>query len=215
MSTTISALQSTTLTPVAGKVSGRQDGREKAQTTTVAQEKVSLNQTASSALTYSKPRAEAATDIQAMLDESNRKVDELMNLIRPLVEQQGLSLAKVASGEQKLTVDQATIDKAKADIAEDGEFGVRKVSERILSFAKYAMGNDPANLDKIRDAVKLGFDQAKEALGGALPEISQQTYNTIMAEFDRWEKDGIPEGSTVSLSKPEPAASGTEPRKAA
>ncbi|WP_028453150.1 hypothetical protein [Chitinilyticum aquatile] len=215
MSTTISALQSTTLTPVAGKVSGRQDGREKAQTTTVAQEKVSLNQTASSALTYSKPRAEAATDIQAMLDESNRKVDELMNLIRPLVEQQGLSLAKVASGEQKLTVDQATIDKAKADIAEDGEFGVRKVSERILSFAKYAMGNDPANLDNIRDAVKLGFDQAKEALGGALPEISQQTYDTIMAEFDRWEKDGIPEGSTVSLSKPESAASGTESRKAA
>jgi hypothetical protein len=164
------------------------------------QDNVTLSGAQTEALTYSKPRA-MPEDLSAMLAESDRKVEELMSLIRPLLEQQGLSLAKVVSGEQKLTVDQGTIDKAKEAISEDGEMGVRKVSERILSFAKFAMGDDPAKLSKIRDAVELGFSQAKEALGGTLPEISQKTHDTIMAEFDRWEKEGIPTGATVSLKK--------------
>jgi hypothetical protein len=167
----------------------------------VPQEKVELNSPSSDALTYAKPRA-VPPDLQTMLDQSDEKVNQLMNLIRPLVEQQGLNLAKLVTGEQKLTVDQPTIDAAKEAISEDGEFGVRKVSERILSFAKFAMNNDPAQLEKIRDAVQQGFDEAKEILGGVLPEISQKTYDTIMGEFDRWAKEGIPEGATVSLSKP-------------
>lgn len=171
-------------------------------------EQVTLSGTAPESLTYSKPRP-LPTDLAAMLEDSERQVEALLNMIRPLLEQQGLSMAKVVRGEQKLTVDQNTIDAAKAAISEDGEFGVRKVAERILSFAKFAMGDDPAQMKKIRDAVELGFTQAKEALGGALPEISQQTYDTIMTEFDRWEKEGIPDGATVSLKKPE----STEPSK--
>ncbi|MCB5196275.1 hypothetical protein [Deefgea salmonis] len=163
-----------------------------------SQETVSLNTSGNASLTYSKPRA-LPENLAAMLDESNRKVDELMSLIRPLIEGQGLNLAKVARGEQTLTVDQATIDKAKADLGEDGEFGVKKVAERILSFAKFAMGDDPAKLQKIRDAVELGFTQAKAILGGSLPDISQQTHDTIMAEFDRWQQEGIPSGATVGL----------------
>ncbi|MBE9610175.1 hypothetical protein [Chitinilyticum piscinae] len=168
----------------------------------VPQEQVKLNQGSSEALTYDKPRTTATPpDIMAMLDESSRKADEMIGMIRSLLEQQGLKMGEVVSGRQQLNVDQATIDKAKEAIGEDGEFGVRKVSERILSFAKFAMQGDPANLDKIRDAVKLGFDQAKEVLGGELPEISKQTYDTIMAEFDRWEKEGLPEGDKVELPR--------------
>lgn len=166
----------------------------------VEQEKVSISGQKTEALTYSKPRA-IPESLAAMLEESDQKVAEFLDFLRPLLEQQGLTMAKVVSGEQKLTVDQGTIDAAKAAIGEDGEMGVRKVSERILSFAKFAMGDDPAKLQKIREAVELGFSQAKEALGGTLPDISQKTYDTIMAEFDRWEKEGIPQGDTVSLAK--------------
>jgi hypothetical protein len=35
-----------------------------------------------------------------------------------------------------------------------------------------------------------------------LPEISQKTRATIQAEFDRWKKEGIPAGDTVSLAAP-------------
>ena len=170
-----------------------------------AQEVVSLQGKQPEALTYDKPRA-LPDNLASMLEESDRQVAAVLDFIRPLIEQQGLQIAKVASGEQKLSVDQGTIDAAKAAIAEDGEMGIKKVSERILSFAKFAMDNDPANLQKIRDAVALGFSQAKEALGGVLPEISQQTYDTIMAEFDRWAAEGIPDGDTVSLTKTEQAS---------
>lgn len=165
------------------------------------QEKVSILGQQNESLTYTKPRA-IPDNLAAMLDESNQKVQDLLNLIRPLLEQQGLTMAKVVSGEQQLSVDQNTIDAAKAAISEDGELGVRKVSERILSFAKFAMGDDPAQMQKIRDAIELGFSQAKDMLGGTLPDISQKTYATIMAELDNWEKNGIPSGDTVSLAQP-------------
>ena len=134
-----------------------------------------------------------------MLEESNRKVKEIINLILPLVEQQGLNLAKVVSGEQKLTADAATIEEAQAAIADDGEFGIKAVAERILNFAKSVIGDDPSKLDAIRAAVEKGFKEATEMLGGALPEISQKTHKAIMAEFDRWQSDGIPETVDISV----------------
>ncbi|WP_156129012.1 hypothetical protein [Chitinibacter sp. ZOR0017] len=173
-------------------------------TATTPQEKVDLRgESPSAPLTYSNPKNPRIVppDLETLLTESARKVDEMLNLIRPLVEQQGLQMNLVASGQQRLQVDQDTIDAAKAAIGEDGEFGVRKVAERILSFAKFAMGDDPAQLDKIEAAVADGFAAAKQALGGTLPEISEQTFQTIKDEFARWRSEGIPAGDTVSLPR--------------
>jgi hypothetical protein len=176
----------------------------------VAQDTVSLNSSADgTATTYADPRLSQANkasqtpDLAALLEESDRKAQEIIDLIRPLIEQQGLNLAKVVSGEQKLSVDPKTIEAAKAAIGPDGEFGVQKTAERILSFAKAAIGGDPAKLDKIRAAVEQGFKQASDMLGGSLPEISQQTLKAIQTEFERWKADGIPSGDTVTLAKTE------------
>jgi hypothetical protein len=162
-------------------------------------------------LTYTDPRNKVeaeAPDLEKLLAESDRKVEEFMAYLRPLLEQQGLAIDKVVKGEQKLTVDAATIEKAKADIAEDGEFGVRNTAERILNFAKLGIGSDPAKIETFRAAIQKGFDEAQAMLGGVLPEISQQTHQAIMDELDRWVANGIPEGS-VSLAKAEPAQSDT------
>lgn len=170
----------------------------------ISSETVSLNSSANIDLTYADPRLDKSaqkTDLAALLEESDRKAQEIVNLIRPLVEQQGLNLAKVVRGEQKLTADPETIAKAKAAIAPDGEFGVQKTAERILSFAKAAIGDDPGKLDKIRAAVERGFQEAADILGGTLPEISQQTLQAIQTEFDHWKSDGIPAGKLVSLEK--------------
>lgn len=170
---------------------------------TPAKNTVDLNASAKTDLTYTDPRLNKANpkpDLEALLEESNRKAQAIVDLILPLVEQQGLNLAKVVSGEQKLTADPKTIAAAKAAIAPDGEFGVQKTAERILSFAKAAIGGDPAKLEKIRAAVELGFKQAADILGGTLPEISRQTLSAIQAEFDHWKADGIPAGDSVKLS---------------
>ncbi|MEO8839909.1 MAG: DUF5610 domain-containing protein, partial [Herbaspirillum sp.] len=141
-------------------------------------------------------------ELSTMLEESNRKANEIIDLLMGLLGQQGLNIAKVASGEQSLQADPATITKAQAAIAEDGEFGVKQVSERILSFAQGAIAGDPSKLASIRAGVEKGFSQARDILGGTLPAISQRTYDTIMASFDRWASDGIPSG-VVSLASTE------------
>ena len=63
-----------------------------------AEDTVALNNGANTQLTYTDPRLNKAnqkTDIEALLEESNRKAQAIVDLILPLVEQQGLNLAKV------------------------------------------------------------------------------------------------------------------------
>lgn len=180
----------------------RQSSKPAAETD--ASDTVSITSTADETLTYADPRKNAtlqASDLSAMLDESNRQVQQFLQLLGDLVQQQGLEWSKLATGEQKLTVDQATIDAATEATSEDGEWGVRQTAERILSFAKLGIGDNPAQIATYRAAVDQGFKEAEKAFGGKLPDISYQTYDAIMAEFDRWEQEGIPPGASVSLAK--------------
>ncbi|MBC3910568.1 hypothetical protein [Undibacterium umbellatum] len=156
-----------------------------------------------STVVYNDPRLNktAKPDLQALLEESDRKAQEIVNLIKPLIEQQGLEISKVVSGQQKINASPEAIKAAQAAVAEGGEFSVQKTAERILSFAKAAIGDDPAKLEKITAAVEQGFQEAAEILGGSLPEISKQTLEAIRTEFARWKSDGIPAGDTVSLAK--------------
>jgi hypothetical protein len=179
--------------------------REKAEPP--VQDKVTLSEQQAQPLTYADPRgskaAQPPSDLAAMLEESDRKAQAIIDLIRPMVEQQGLNFSRVVSGEQRLTADPEAIDAAKAAIADGGEFSVQKTAERILSFAKAVIGADPSKLDAIRAAVEKGFHDAADFLGGSLPEISQKTFETVQAQFDRWKKEGIPDGETVTLATPE------------
>jgi hypothetical protein len=196
MSITIS---STTASASAAPIAPREAVRRPTQTAQDEQgastDKVTLSGPAEPPLTYGAPRTSATVvqappDLDALLAESDRQAQEIINLILPAVEQQGLNLAKVVSGEQKLSADPATIAAAKAATADDGEFSVAKVSERILDFAKAAIGDDPSKLASIRAAVEQGFDDAAKALGGSLPELSEKTRANVMATFDRWQDDG-------------------------
>ncbi|MDM5181116.1 hypothetical protein PO883_28435 [Massilia sp. DJPM01] len=192
-------------TPIGPRETSRRPADSAQAEGSVKTDKVTLSGPDQAPLTYGVPRAAAAAaqappDLDALLAESDRQAQEVINLILPAVEQQGLNLSKVVSGEQKLSADPETIEEAKAATAEDGEFGVAKVSERILNMAKGAIGDDPSKLAAIRAAVEEGFDEAAEALGGTLPELSQKTRDAIMATFDRWEKDGMSAAAPVKAA---------------
>ena len=47
------------------------------------------------------------------------------------------------------------------------------------------MGDDPDQLEKMRDAFKKGFQQATKSWGQDLPDISNQTYDAVMKGFDK------------------------------
>ncbi|MCR5031892.1 MAG: hypothetical protein K6A92_03415 [Lachnospiraceae bacterium] len=132
--------------------------------------------------------ADPALVAQMKLDQETR-INQLRDLVAQMIGKQAgtASLADdmwqiLAKGD--FEVDPETRAKAQEEISEDGYWGVKQTSERILDFAVALAGKDPAKLEKMRDAFEKGFAQAEETWGKELPEISQQTYAAVMKGFD-------------------------------
>lgn len=82
------------------------------------------------------------------------------------------------------TVGAATQKKAQEAISEDGYWGVKQTSDRIVSFATALAGDDQKQLEKMRDAFLKGYKQAEKTWGGKLPDISKRTYDAVLEKFD-------------------------------
>ena len=96
------------------------------------------------------------------------------------------------------------IDRAQAQelIGEDGFFGVKQTTARIMDFAKALVGAD-AGEDKInlmRDAVQKGFDEVARLFGGfdKFPDVTKKTYESIMKAFDEWLSGKISEAQETA-----------------
>lgn len=82
--------------------------------------------------------------------------------------------------------DAQTIAQAKEDVSEDGYWGVKQTSERILDFAKALSGGDSSKIDTLTNAIKKGFEKAEKLWGDKLPDISQKTYDAVMKGIEDW-----------------------------
>ncbi len=109
----------------------------------------------------------------------------LRSLVSSFLHQQGIT-GEFTTGETTTNIMDLTPEMARDFIGEDGYWGVEQTSDRIVDFAISAAGNDPNNLDKIKEGINSGLEMAKEAFGGTLPEISKQTYNATMEKLDAW-----------------------------
>ena len=76
------------------------------------------------------------------------------------------------------------IARAQELVSEDGFFGVRQTSERLLEFARAYAGNDVARIERMQAAFERGFANAERAWGGNLPEISHQTRDAVRRGFE-------------------------------
>lgn len=99
-------------------------------------------------------------------------------------------------------VDPEVKKKAQEDISEDGYWGVKQTSDRIIDFAKALAGDDTKALEKMKDAFLKGYEKAEKAWGGKLPEISQKTYDAVLDKFDKLINPPKDE-TTSTQSKPE------------
>lgn len=169
---------------------------KKAANSTEDADKTKFSETAA---TYEKSEAAAAkessTDRSAIVAQLKADLEaqtnQLLNIVRKTISQQGNTLAKaddmwkfLASG--NFEVDAETKAQAQADIAEDGYWGVEQTSERILDFAKALSGGDTSKAEKLLDAFKKGFEEATQAWGKELPELSQKTYDAVLEKFEAW-----------------------------
>ncbi len=129
------------------------------------------------------PKIDTAT-IQRLKEESEKVYMQLRELVRQLLEKQGLSFREIES--QYIKIDEETRIKAQEMISEGGPLSPEVVSDRIVEFAKAISGGDKEKIDILRDAIEKGFREAAEVLGGELPEICQITYKLVNEKLDAW-----------------------------
>jgi uncharacterized protein YukE len=128
--------------------------------------------------------------IAQMKADTQNRLSQLQGIVEKLMSKQSKAYGDandiwkfLAKGDY--TVDAATKLQAQQDISEDGYWGVKQTSDRIVDFANALTGGDPSKIEEMREAFKKGFDAAAKAWGGELPEISQQTYDAVMEKFDQ------------------------------
>jgi len=116
------------------------------------------------------------------------QTENLRNLVTKLIAKQGDKWN--SASDFLVDIDEETRLEAQKLVAEDGYYGVQQTTDRIIGFAKAISGGDPSKIDLLRNAVEKGFKNAADIWGGELPEISQKTYDSVMAEFDKWKNEG-------------------------
>ncbi len=127
--------------------------------------------------------------INKLKADAEARTAQLRSLVEKMLGGQANAYGKATNMWQFLksgnyTVDKATQLQAQADIAEDGYWGVKQTSERIIDFANALTGGDPDKIEEMRSAFEKGYKQAEKTWGGSLPDISQRTYDAVMKKFD-------------------------------
>lgn len=138
-------------------------------------------------ITYSNPlrRKLSSEEVEKLWQEAERATEALRKLVRDVISNQG---KKSAGDSEKIdfVTDTDTLSSLQAEISDDGEWGVEAVSDRIVAFAKAVSGGDKSKLDELKRAIDKGFEEARNFLGGTLPDISYKTYDRIMEKLDQW-----------------------------
>ena len=112
--------------------------------------------------------------------------ETLKDYVINLLQEQRLAVKFAIDSERVVDFNTMTPEEARELISENGYFGVKKTSDRIVGFAMEAAGNDPSKLEDIKAAVTKGFRDAEEACGGVLADISYDTLDAIMEKFSKW-----------------------------
>lgn len=144
-------------------------------------DKVSLSYSTESVVTY-----DSSLKLQGV---QNDGFDLLRGLVLNMFKEQGLATTVDVDG-QEINLEEITQEDAVALIADDGYFGVDKTSSRIVDFAIGIAGGDRGKIEAIKAGVEKGFQEAYDAFGGWLPEISSKTYDAVMEKLDAWVNEG-------------------------
>ena len=134
---------------------------------------------------YAKPDV-----VARMKADAESRTAQLQSLVEKLITQQAGTFNKANNIWDMLRTGQVEVDpetraQAQKDIAEDGYWGVKQTSDRIVEFAQALAGNDPDKLSEMKEAFLKGYKMAEKTWGGELPEISKQTYDAVLDKFDK------------------------------
>ena len=107
---------------------------------------------------------------------------EVLNFLAGKETDGGMSLKNI--GYEGKPILELSSDEAKNLVSEEGFFGVKNTSDRVAGFVLNFAGDDLDVLQKGRDGVVQGFEEAKKMFGGELPDISYKTQERTLALID-------------------------------
>lgn len=131
--------------------------------------------------------------LEQLKADADRRTSQLRDLVQKMMSSQGQtfndSQMYAFLKSDNLKADPETIKQAKADIAEDGYWGVNQTSDRLVSFAKALTGGNPEKIDEMMAAIEKGFSEATKAWGGDLPDICKNTLSATMEKLEKWRSE--------------------------
>lgn len=116
------------------------------------------------------------------------------NAVNPMeiIDSETLDAYKALHDDLEIEITDESITKAQADVAENGYWGAKAVSDRFVDFAKALSGGDPSKADMLLESVKKGYEEAEEIWGSELPQLSKDTLAMTISKFEAW-RDGTEE----------------------
>lgn len=197
-STSVTVTKQTQVTQNTDKAEATQPAKGKTDTVSIQQKQ---------------PAAQKATgkmDIGAVdqmkLELKNQQA-KFYDMVKSMLSKQGVNITlgqgawKTVDGNYK--VDAETQAAAQQAISEDGFWGVKQTSQRLVDFAKALVGGDPSRVEEMRSAFLKGYEAAEKAWGGCLPGIAEDTKKATMKLFDEWANEGKETTDTEVAAKPE------------
>lgn len=136
-------------------------------------------------------KSDRSAIVAQLKKDAEQRTAQMRSMVEGMMKNQGVQIGNADSMWRFLaggnfTVSAAAKAQAQEAISEDGYWGVKQTSERILEFAKALTGGDASKAEEMRAAFEKGFKQATGAWGKELPSISQDTYKAVMKGFDEW-----------------------------
>lgn len=116
---------------------------------------------------------------QASLNSNQR---EVLDFLSGKESSNGMSLKNI--GYEGKPITELTQDEAKELVSDNGFFGITQTSDRVANFVFNFAGDDLELLQKGREGIIQGFEEAKKMFGGELPEISYKTQERTLALID-------------------------------
>lgn len=139
--------------------------------------------------------------VNALLREAETQRADFMRIMMSSMNQQAESgltadgiwgaVGQWASGQDVSNLVEITPEmraEAQELVSEDGFYGVRQTSERILALVDALAGTDPngleGRLEVLRGAAERAFENVRNMFGGNLPEISELTIEAVRQGFE-------------------------------
>lgn len=126
--------------------------------------------------------------LEQLKNAEEQRVQAFQDTIKSMLAQQGQTVNLTFRGMDLHVTEEKRAEAEKA-ISEGGEYSVSAVADRIMTMAKALAGDDPTKIETLKNAVIKGFNGAANMLGRKyddMPDITKDTYNNVMKQFDDW-----------------------------